>query len=103
MCSSDLGMTTQITWDHRTFGLPKINNDDLLVSGPEESAERIREILRGDLGPSRDIVLANAAAGLWVCGKTHSLAGGVEVAKRAIDSGRARQLLAELATRTLPS
>ena len=42
------GMTTQITWDHRTFGLPKINNDDLLVSGPEESAERIREILRGD-------------------------------------------------------
>jgi anthranilate phosphoribosyltransferase len=91
------GMTTQLFWDHRSFGLPKINNSDLLVDGPEQSAGMIHRILKGETGPARDIVVANAAAGLWVCNRTHSLIDAVGQAQKAIDSGKALSLLEQLA------
>jgi len=94
------GMTTQFMWEPKSFGLETINAEDLAVAGPEESAARIRSILQGELGPSRDIVLANAAAGLWVSGKTHSLFEGVELARRAIDRGDALGVLTQLAKLT---
>jgi len=94
------GMTTQLYWDHRSFGLPKINNSDLLVDGPEHSAQMIRGILQGQHGPARDIVVANAAAGLWVVGKTHSLIDAAKQAQQAIDTGRALQVLERLAVLT---
>ena len=38
----------------------------LQVSGPQESAVIIRQVLEGQCGPARDIVVANAAAALWL-------------------------------------
>jgi anthranilate phosphoribosyltransferase len=93
-------MITQLFWDHRSFGLPEIDSQQLVVHGPEQSAERIREILRGQPGPSRDIVVANAAAGLWVSNKTHSLLDGAQRAQHAIDSGEALKILERLASLT---
>ncbi|MFM8190283.1 MAG: anthranilate phosphoribosyltransferase [Pirellula sp.] len=97
------GMTTQIYWDHRTFGLPKIRNEDLLVDGPEQSGKTIKSILQGQPGPSRDIVVANAAAGLWVSNRTHSLLEASRLAQEAIDSGKAMQILDRLVRLTHPS
>lgn len=97
------GMTTQIYWDHRTFGLPKIRNEDLLVDGPEQSGKTIKSILQGHPGPSRDIVVANAAAGLWVSNRTHSLLEASRLAQEAIDSGKAMQILDRLVRLTHPS
>ncbi len=94
------GMIMQLFWDHRSFGLPEIDSQQLVVDGPEQSAERIREILRGQPGPSRDIVVANAAAGLWVSNKTHSLLDGAQRAQHAIDSGEALKILERLASLT---
>jgi len=91
-----LGMTTQMHWSPRDFGLPALRNEDLAVEGPEESAAVIRSVLAGVPGPARDIVLANAAAGLWVCQRTHSLMEGVAMASQAIDSGAAAGKLEEL-------
>lgn len=90
------GMVTQLFWDHSNFGLPKINNEDLLVEGPKQSAEMIKGILQGKLGPARDIVVANAAAGLWVCNRTHSLLDATKQAQKAIDSGQAMRVLDQL-------
>lgn len=90
------GMTTQIYWDHRSFGLPKIRNEDLLVDGPEQSAQTIKSILLGQPGATRDIVVANAAAGLWVSNRTHSLLEASRLAQEAIDSGKAMQILDRL-------
>lgn len=90
------GMTTQSRWSPSSFGLPTIRNEDLIVDGPEGSAQVIQAILSGQSGPPRDIVLANASAALWVAGKTHSLIEGVALAAKAIDSGAARSLLSEL-------
>jgi len=91
------GMLTQTTWTPDSFGLSKIKIEDLVVEGPIESAKTIREILAGVRGPCRDIVLANASAGLWVSGVTHSLVDGVARAANAIDSGKAAELLNSLA------
>jgi anthranilate phosphoribosyltransferase len=60
----------------------------------------IEGILKGQSGPARDIVVANAAAGLWVCNRTHSLIDAVGQAQRAIDSGKALSLLEDLARLT---
>jgi anthranilate phosphoribosyltransferase len=90
-------MLTQTVWTHESFGLPRIQIEDLRVDNPEESAQVIRRVLGGQQGPCRDIVIANVAATLWVANQTHSLLDGVQKASRAIDSGIASGLLKELA------
>jgi anthranilate phosphoribosyltransferase len=62
------------------------------------NAEIARRILTGDeRGPKRDAVLLNAGAGLFVAGKTKSLAEGWDLAAVTIDGGQAGAKLAELA------
>jgi len=97
------GIVTQSRWSPASFGLPKIRNEDLIVDGPEQSAQVIRAILHGEKGPARDIVLANASAGLWVSGRTHSLLEGVAHAARAIDSGAALRILEDLSKCSQPA
>ncbi len=94
------GMLTQTTWTPESFGLTKISVDDLKVEDAKESADVIQSILGGELGPSRDIVLANPSAALWVSGMTHSLIDGVARAARAIDSGKAIAILKSLGQRS---
>ena len=61
------------------------------------NARIVREILSGkERGPKRDAVLLNAAAALFVAGKTKSLAAGWELAGETIDGGLANGKLAEL-------
>ena len=71
---------------------------DLRGGDREANARIIRRILGGEeRGPKRDAVLLNAAAALFVAGKTRSLTEGWELAGTVIDSGRAAAKLAELA------
>ena len=52
-----------------------------------ESAARIRSVVEGELGPERDMVIANSAAAIFVAGKAASLTEAAELASDAIDSG----------------
>jgi anthranilate phosphoribosyltransferase len=52
-----------------------------------------REVLQGGPGGRRDAVLMNAAAALYVAGAALSLSEGVDLARTAIDSGRALGVL----------
>jgi anthranilate phosphoribosyltransferase len=92
----------RFTWQPADFGLEPAGRETMLVSGPEESAEVIRQILAGRRGPPRDIVAANAAAALWTVGRSSSLLECARWAEDAIDTGAARDLLAQLAERTSP-
>lgn len=87
-----------LTWQPEDFGFAPIDRSALLVSGPEASAVMIRGVLSGQPGPAREIVLANAAAALWVVGKATDLREGVGIAGEAIDSGSATKLLSQLAS-----
>jgi anthranilate phosphoribosyltransferase len=83
---------TERGWTAHDFGLDPVSVEDLRVSSPVDSAARISHLLAGEPGPSRDVVLANAAAALWVVGDVE-LRAGVARAAEAIDSGRARSLV----------
>ena len=79
------------TWtlDPTTLGIPKAEPEALLGGTPEENAEIIVDILKGERGPKRDIVVLNAGAAIVVSGKVDSLEAGIELAAQSIDSGEA--------------
>jgi len=91
------GKQTSAVWTPKMFGLARQGKEEMLVDGPPQSAALISRILAGEKGAPRDVVLLNAAAGLFVAGKVDSLAAGAERAAEAIDSGAAKQLLQRLA------
>ena len=78
------------------FGLPRAAIGDLQGGDRAENAQIIRQILAGEAGPRRDIVLMNAAAALMVGGKAHDPKEGVALAAHSIDTGAAARKLAAL-------
>ncbi|MBI3109073.1 MAG: anthranilate phosphoribosyltransferase [Candidatus Rokubacteria bacterium] len=78
------------------FGMPRAVVRDLQGGDREENARIIRQVLQGEAGPRRDIVLMNAAAALVVGGKAHDLKDGVALAGQSVDSGAAARKLADL-------
>ena len=61
---------------------------------PEHNARALEALLGGMPGPYRDAVLFNAAATLIVAGRTDDWTEGAEIAAEALDSGKAKALLA---------
>ena len=55
----------------------------------EDSAEQLRGLLQGAIGPRRDMLLLNSGAALYVAGKAPGMKTGVELATEVIDSGAA--------------
>ena len=64
---------------------------------PEENAVALRALMEGEASAYRDAVLFNAAAALVVADKASDLKAGVELARDAIDSGRAMNAIKILA------
>lgn len=75
------------------FGLPRCAKADLVGGTPAENAAITRAVLSGEQGPRRTAVVLNAGAGLFLGGKADSLADGVALAGRLIDSGAAQRTL----------
>lgn len=75
----------------KDFGLPTCKAEDLQGGDAEDNAKALRAVLEGGKSAYRDIVLANAAAGLVVHGSAKNLKEGVAKAAEAIDSGFAWQ------------
>ncbi len=87
------GSITEFAIDPADLGLRLATADDLRGGEPAENADAIRRVLAGELGPHRDIVVLNAAAGLVVGGAVADISAGLEVAGAAIDDGRAQGAL----------
>lgn len=75
------------------LGLAAQASTDLTVSSVEHSAQIVREVLAGKLGPHADIVLINAAAALVVGGVADGLDHGVDMSRRAMVAGAATHTL----------
>lgn len=83
------------------LGLTCAMPEALAGSDPSGAAAEAVRILRGEQGGAkRDMVLANAAAGIYVGGKADSLAEGLVIAQEALDSGRAFERLRDLVRAT---
>lgn len=77
-------------------GLEKAVPEDIKGGNARENARIIHEILNGDKGPKRDIVLLNAAAAFVASGLDRGFKEGIERARTSIDSGQARNKLQQL-------
>ena len=86
--------------DPKDLGFNKVNKSSLEVTTPSESAEIVFKILNGhecDLEkPKRDIVLANAAAAIFLANKSESLTVAIDVARGSIENGSAYKKLKSL-------
>ena len=78
------------------FGITRAPISAIQGGDAVQNASIIREILSGQEGTRRDVVLLNAAAGLVVGGKAASLREGIELARASIQSGNAMACLEKL-------
>jgi anthranilate phosphoribosyltransferase len=85
------------TLEPEDFAIHRATADDLKGGDKERNLAIATEVLSGERGPQRDIVLVNAAAALVAAGKVDTFLEGMAIGTVSIDSGAARRKVAELA------
>ena len=70
------------------YGFERCKKEDLVGGTPEENAQIVRRILEGEKGAKTDAVILNAGAAIHIA-KGCSIQEGIEIAREAIDSGKA--------------
>ena len=102
-CSST-GEVETFTLSPDDFGLERQHFDGFRGKEPQENAQLIRAILKGEktktIAPARDLVIANAAAALHLAGVAPNLRSGASLARESIDSGQAASKLDVLVRET---
>ncbi|MDD1695586.1 MAG: anthranilate phosphoribosyltransferase [Methanoregula sp.] len=94
------GTIQNYTIRNDTFGIAPAQLQDLAGGDPPYNARIIRDILRGERGAARDIVLMNAGAALYVGEVARNLHEGIHLAEVSIDSGSASARLDALVDAT---
>jgi anthranilate phosphoribosyltransferase len=87
------GETRQFVLKPEDLGFERAKPEALAGADPETAAAEAVRILRGELGPKRDMLLANAAAGIYVGGQSASIREALPLANEALDSGKAFETL----------
>lgn len=76
------------------FGMTSGNKEELVGGAPEVNAQITRDILSGKTqGTRRNAVLLNAGTALFTAGRAETIADGIQLAARMIDSGKAMETL----------
>ena len=79
-------------------GLRKADAEALAGGTADTNAAIAREILAGQPGARRDIVVFNAGVALYIAGRAGSVRAGMDLAARALDDGRAAATLEAMVT-----
>jgi anthranilate phosphoribosyltransferase len=87
---------TEYMIEPKQFGLDLAPIEAIQVKDAADSRARVESVLANEPGPSRDVVMLNAAAALYVSGVAPSLWDGVALAREALASGAARAKLDQL-------
>jgi anthranilate phosphoribosyltransferase len=90
------GKVTTFDFNPEEVGLPRATPEAIRGGNASENARIILDILRGEGGPKRDMVLLNAAAAFVAAGLDANLAEGIQRAREVIDSGKAQEKLEQL-------
>jgi anthranilate phosphoribosyltransferase len=83
-----------------SYGIASAQLADLAGGDAQQNARIIRDLLEGESGAARDIVLMNAGAAIYVGGVARDLHEGIQLATASIDSGRASARLDALVDAT---
>jgi anthranilate phosphoribosyltransferase len=87
------GRQSTLDVDATDVGLSRASVDELRGGDATFNAGVVRALLDGEHGAVRDVVLLNAAAALVVAKESRDVAHGVQKARDAIDSGKAKRIL----------
>jgi anthranilate phosphoribosyltransferase len=100
VCELGGGTIRSYSLDCRTFGIAPSSRSDLRGGDAKENVRIIREILAGERGAGRDIVLMNAGAAIYIGGQARDIHEGIRYAEKSIDSGSAASRLDALVEAT---
>ena len=78
------------------FGFKTVDYKEIQGGDAKENAQITRDILSGQKGAKRDIVLFNAGATLYVGKVVPTIEEGIKLAAETIDSGKAMEKLSQL-------
>jgi anthranilate phosphoribosyltransferase len=90
------GRVSEYELDPRELGFSRSRPEDLRGGTPPENANLLRQVLDGEAGPRREVVLLNAAAAVLAAGRAEEWAEAVTIARESLDSGSARKALDRL-------
>jgi anthranilate phosphoribosyltransferase len=96
VASMENGKVTEIEIAPEDVGVKRATLEQLKGGDAVHNAEAIKQVLAGEAGAFRDIVILNSAAALMLAGKAKDLKQGAEIAVASIDSGKAAAALATL-------
>lgn len=95
------GKVTGFNLEPQDLGLERHDLSHLRGGDPAQNASIIRAVLEGKGDPvARELIIANAAAALYIGGAADDPKAAAELAAASIDNGRALQKLEQLAERT---
>ncbi len=94
------GAISNYSIEPEDFGMTRANISDIRGGDAEQNAAIVREILAGQPGPKRDMVLLNAGATFYAARKAQDIREGINMAAESIDSGMAAQKLEQLIEKT---
>lgn len=91
------GKITDLEINPENYGIPFSSKEDIVGEGPEFNAKLTSDILSKKIvGAKLDIVLLNTAAALIVDEKARDFKDGIDIAKAAIISGKAKEKLEQI-------
>ena len=94
------GQIRNYTLTPEEVGLKRCRLEEIQGGNPEQCADALRAVLRGEKGAKRDVVLLNSGAALYVSGAAGSVSEGMRLAAQSIDSGKAQAKLEQLVRMT---
>jgi len=75
------------------FGLKRAKFNDLLGGSIAENVKIVQQVLAGENGSKRDIVLFNSGCAIYAADKADTISEGIKLAEKSIDSGAALKKL----------
>jgi anthranilate phosphoribosyltransferase len=89
----DEGETREVVIDAVDLGLDRASLSAIAGGDAQLNAAIALSVLGGEPGPTRDVVVLNAGAALYVAGVADGVREGISLAREAIDSGRAAEVV----------
>lgn len=100
VCEINHGEFTTYTVNASDYELTSAIEQDIVGGTPEENAKITLDILSGQKGAKRDMVVLNAGMSLYLAGAANTIKDGIHLAQETIDSGKAKAKLDEFVKAT---
>ncbi|MCL1903634.1 MAG: anthranilate phosphoribosyltransferase [Oscillospiraceae bacterium] len=95
ICEVKDGWLKKYTISPEQFGFERYDKSALTGGTPDENADILIKVLQGEMPAKRNAAVLNAAAALYVAGKSDSIEAAVHIVEDVIDSGKALNKLKE--------